>query len=110
MSFILFDRIKVDYEANDISGFNAIVSKNGLSIHGVAQPVLVAQPRATARSYAVQRSPLNRNLLVAYGNLQQQIQQSRTPASTVEYIAAANNQFLPYNSIAYGFNGEGSLW
>ncbi|XP_031617200.1 larval cuticle protein A2B-like [Contarinia nasturtii] len=101
----------VDYEANDISGFNAIVSKNGLSIHGVAQPILVSQPRAIARSYAVQRSPLNRNILVAYGNLQQQIQQSqRTPASTVEYIQTANNQFLPYNSISYGYNGQGSLW
>ncbi|XP_055322962.1 pupal cuticle protein Edg-84A-like [Sitodiplosis mosellana] len=98
----------VDYEANDISGFNAVVSKNGLSIHGLAQPVLVASPRAT--SYSVQRGPLNRNLFFTYGNWQQQ--QQRTPASTVEYIAS-NNQFLPYNSInsiSYGYNGQGSLW
>lgn len=97
----------VDYEANDISGFNAIVSKNGLSIHGLAQPVLVAQPRAT--SY-YQRSPLsnNNNRFWTYGNWQQQ-QQQRTPASTVEFIPT-NNQFLPYNSISYGYNGQGTLW
>lgn len=63
----------VDYEANDISGFNAIVSKNGLSLHGIAQPVLVAaSPRAT--SYVQQRNPLNRNLFFNYGNWQQQQQ------------------------------------
>lgn len=104
----------VEYEANDISGFNAIVSKNGLSIHSLAQPVLVADtPRAT--SYAVQLSPLNGNLILAYGNWQQQqqqqqqLQQQRTPAKTLEYIGA-NNQFLPYNSISYGYNGQGLLW
>lgn len=98
----------VDYEANDISGFNAIVSKNGLSIHGLAQPVLVAaNPRAT--SYVQQRNPLNRNLFFNYGNWQQQQLQQRTPAGTIEYIGS-NNQFVPYNSISYGYNGQGSLW
>lgn len=117
----------VDYEANDISGFNAVVSKNGLSIHGLAQPVLVATnpaaiasgPRAT--SY-YQRSPLNNNLFFTYGNLLQQQQQQhqlqhqqqlhqRTPASTIEYIGNGNHhQFMPYNSISYGYNGNGALF
>lgn len=117
--------ITVDYEANDISGFNAVVSKNGLSIHGLAQPVLVATnpatiatgPRATS---FYQRSPLNNNLFFAYGNLlqqqqqlqhQQQLAHQRTPASTIEYIGNANHhQFMPYNSISYGFNGNGALF
>lgn len=110
----------VDYEANDISGFNAIVSKNGLSVHGLAQPVLVASngPRATS-SYNFQRNPLNKNFFY-YGNFlpqqqqqQQQLIQSqpqRTPAGTVEYLGTSNAQFLPYNSISYGYNGQGALW
>lgn len=97
----------VDYEANDISGFNAIVSKNGLSIHSLAQPVLVASPRAT--SYYQQRNPLNNNLFFTYGNLLQQQQHQRTPASTVEYIGS-NNQIMPHNTISYGYNGQGALW
>lgn len=102
----------VDYEANDISGFNAVVSKNGLSVHGLAQPILVASsPRATSSYY--QRSPLNKNFFY-YGNFlpqqQQQPQPQRTPAGTVEYLGNSNAQFLPYNSISYGYNGQGALW
>lgn len=101
----------VDYAADDISGFNAVVSKNVPSVHGLAQPVLVTSVRA---SPIFQHGPLTRNLFlpqqVNYGNyLHRQQQQQRTPAATVE-IVGNSNQFLPYNSILYGFNGNGPLW
>lgn len=104
----------VNYAADDISGFNAIVSKNGLSIHNLAQPILVASARHTSPFF--QRSPLANSVFLApqvtYANLlqaQQQQQQQQTPAATIEYVGS-NNQFLPYSSISYGFNANGQLW
>lgn len=97
----------VDYAADDIRGFNAIVSKNGPSIHGLAQPVLVAN----ARNSIFQHGPLTKNLFItpqmAYGSYMHR--QQRTPAATVEYVGNSN-QYLPYNSISYGFNANGALW
>lgn len=100
----------MNYAADDISGFNAIVSKNGLSIHNLAQPFLVSNTRATP---FFQRSPLAKNVYytpqVSYSNFQQSQQQQQTPAATIEFLGT-NNQFLPYSSISYGFNGNGQLW
>lgn len=100
----------VNYAADDISGFNAIVSKNGLSIHNLAQPILLANARTAAPYF--QRSPLAKSVFlapqVAYANLLQQ-QQQHTPAGTIE-IVGPSNQFLPYSSVSYGFNANGQFW
>lgn len=100
----------VEYEADDIRGFNAVVSKNGFSVHGLAQPVLVTNARS---SPIFQHGPLTSNMFlpqqVNYGNYLHRQQQQRTPAGTVEFVGNSN-QFLPYNSISYGFNANGALW
>lgn len=103
----------VDYAADDISGFNAIVSKSGLSIHSLAQPIVIANARPAAQLF--QRAPVSlqsvKNLFAApqltTNFNQQQTSQQRTPASTIEFIA---NPFLPYSSVSYGYNNHGALW
>lgn len=100
----------VDYTADDIRGFNAVVSKNGPSVRGLAQPVLITSARALP---IFQQSPLTTNLLLPqqfnYENYLRQQQQQQIPAATVKFVGNSN-QFLPYNSISYGFNGNGALW
>lgn len=94
----------VDYAADDVNGFNAIVSKSGVNVHALAQPVLLS-----GRSLGVaQRTPAGVSILsspqLTLGNLIQ-----RTPASTIEYIGRPE-QYSPYSSISYGYNGNGALW
>lgn len=94
----------VDYAADDINGFNAIVSKSGLNVHALAQPILLQRSTPTLLrtpgSVSVISSPqLN------YGSLLHQ----RTPASTVEIIGRSN-QYSPYTSVSYGYNANGPLW
>lgn len=96
----------VDYAADDINGFNAVVSKSGLNIHALAQPVLFSSGRSTptllrtAGGVSVISTP-QLNL----GSLLQQ----RTPASTVEIIGRSG-QYSPYTSVSYGYNANGPLW
>lgn len=92
----------VDYAADDINGFNAIVSKSGLNVHGLVQPILVnsrSSPVLTPAGISVLATP----------HLTLHNYHQRTPASTVEYIGRSN-QYSPYSSISYGYNGNGPLW
>lgn len=111
----------VDYAADDINGFNAIVSKSGLSLHGLARPTIIVSSSngRTAPVIAVgQRTPAGVSVaqhilttspqLTTLGSLAAAAAQ-RTPASTVEYIGHAN-QYTPYSSISYGYNANGPLW
>lgn len=106
----------VDYAADDINGFNAIVSKSGLSLHGLARPTLIVSNGHSTPVIAVaQRTPTGVQVaqhvittspqLTAIRNLAQQ----RTPASTVEYVSRSD-QYTPYSSISYGYNANGPLW
>lgn len=98
----------VDYSADDLNGFNAIVSKSGLNVHGLAQPILVNARNTPTVLTVGQRSPAGVSILsnpqITLGNLVQ-----RTPASTIEYIGRSE-QYSPYSSISYGYNGNGALW
>lgn len=103
----------VDYAADDINGFNAIVSKSGLSLHGLTRPtyivsnghttpvITLAQTAPADVQHVITTSPQ----LTAIRNLAQQ----RTPASTVEFVGRSN-QYTPYSSISYGYNANGPLW
>lgn len=97
----------VDYAADDVNGFNAIVSKSGLNVHGLAQPILV-NTRSNPVLAVAQRTPAGVSILsspqLTLGNLVQ-----RTPASTIGYIGRSE-QYSPYSSISYGYNGNGALW
>lgn len=97
----------VDYAADDINGFNAVVSKSGLSLHGLVQPILV-NGRSTPIITVSQRTPAGVSIIstpqLAIGNLVR-----RTPASTVEFVGRPG-QYSPYSSISYGYNANGPLW
>lgn len=94
----------VDYAADDINGFNAIVSKSGLNVHALAQPILFSGGRSTP---TLLRTPGSVSVISTpqYGNLLQH----RTPASTVEIIGRSG-QYSPYTSVSYGYNANGPLW
>lgn len=96
----------VDYAADDINGFNAIVSKSGLNVHALAQPILLSSGRSTP---TLIRTPNGVSVISSpqlnLGSLLQQ----RTPASTVE-ILGRSGQYSPYTSVSYGYNANGPLW
>lgn len=127
----------VDYAADDINGFNAIVSKIGPSIHaigghillGLPNPQIVQQGRQSQQGQQTQnaqqaqnaqhaqqapagvtiaRHVLSPSVLGAIGIIP--VQDHRTPASTVVLDVNRRNQYNPYTSLSYGFNANGRLW
>lgn len=100
----------VDYAADDINGFNAIVSKSGPNIHSIGGQTLLGRPRN------IQLIPqggisIGQHVLTPLTRLIP-VRDQRTPASTILLEPQQSNQILshPYLSLAYGFNGNGRLW
>lgn len=104
----------VDYEASDLNGFNAIVSKSAPSIHAIGGQILLGNTnRQKLQQLPVGIALTQHHLLPPLSQLiPTTTLDQRTPASTVVLEVPRANQYnqYPYSSLAYGFNANGRLW